>query len=71
VNKRKVARSFLDGALRVVVTLLIIEVGWGIAVLVGVLFHSIIVFYAIGSVVTAGLVIGAIYSFYLTEETKP
>jgi hypothetical protein len=63
--------SFLDGALRVVVTLLIIEVGWGIAVLVGVLFHSIIVFYAIGSVVTAGLVIGAIYSFYLTEETRP
>jgi hypothetical protein len=63
--------SFLDGALRVVVTLLIIEVGWGIAVLVGMLFHSIIVFYAIGSVVTAGPVIGAIYSFYLTAETEP
>jgi hypothetical protein len=63
--------SFLDGGLRVVVTLLIIEVGWGIAVLVGMLFHSIIVFYAIGSIVTAGLVIGAIYSFYLTEETEP
>jgi hypothetical protein len=63
--------SFLDGGLRVVVTLLIIEVGWGIAVLVGMLFHSIIVFYAIGSIVTAGLVIGAIYSFYLTAETEP
>jgi hypothetical protein len=63
--------SFLDGALRVLVTLLIIEVAWGIAVLVGMLFHSIIVFYAIGSVVTAGLVIGAIYSFSLTEETEP
>jgi hypothetical protein len=63
--------SFLDGALRVLVTLLIIEVGWGIAVLVGMLFHSIIVFYAIGSVVTAGLVIGAIHAFYLTEETEP
>jgi hypothetical protein len=63
-NKREAAMSSLDGALRVVLTLLIIEFGWGIAVLVGMFFHSIIVFYAIGSVVTAGSVIG-------TEETEP
>jgi hypothetical protein len=61
--------SFLDGALQIVLTLLIIELGWGVAVLVAWFFHSIIVFYAIGSVVTAGSVIGAIYYFYLTEET--
>jgi hypothetical protein len=63
--------SFLDGALQIVLTLLIIELGWGVAVLVAWFFHSIIVFYAIGSVVTAGSVIGAIYYLYLTEETEP
>jgi hypothetical protein len=63
--------SFLDGALQVLLTLFIIEVGWGIAVLVAWFVHSMIVFYAIGSVVTAGSVIGAIYYFYLTEEPEP
>jgi hypothetical protein len=63
--------SFLDGALQVVLTLLIIELGWGIAVLVALVFHSMIVFYAIGSVVTAGSVIGAIYYFYLAQENEP
>jgi hypothetical protein len=65
--------SFPDGpyslALQVLFTLLIIEVRWGIAVLVAWFFHSIVIFYAVGSVVTAGSVIGAIYYFYLTEET--
>jgi hypothetical protein len=61
--------SFLDGALQVVLTLLIIEVGWGIAVLVAWFFHSMIVFYSIGSVLTTGSVIGAICYFYLTKET--
>jgi hypothetical protein len=70
-TKRDVPMSFLDGALQVVLTLLIIEIGWGIAVLVAWVFHSVIVFYAVGSVVTAGSVIGAIYSFYLREETEP
>jgi hypothetical protein len=70
-TRREAAMSFLDGALRFVLTLLIIEVGWGIAVLVGMFFHSIVVFYAIGSVVTAGSVIVAIYYVYLTEETEP
>jgi hypothetical protein len=63
--------SFLDGALQVVLTLLIMGVGWGIAVLVPWFFHSMIVFYAVGSVVTVGSVIGAIYCFYLTEEAEP
>jgi hypothetical protein len=67
--------SFLDGPyslpLLVVLTLLIIEVGWGIALLVAWFFHSIMAFYAIGSVVTAGSLIGAIYYFHPTGETEP
>jgi hypothetical protein len=59
--------SFLDGALQVVLTLLIIELGWGIAVLVAWVFHSMIVFYAIGSVLTAGSVGISFYVF--AEET--
>jgi hypothetical protein len=61
----------LDGpyslTLQVLLTLLIIELGWGIAVLVAWLFGSIIVFYAVGLIATGGSLVGAFY--YFTGET--
>jgi hypothetical protein len=59
--------SIYDGpyslALQVLATLLIIELGWGIAVLVAWWFSSFTVFYAVGLVATAVSVVCAAYYF--------
>lgn len=72
-NKRDVAVSLLDGPyslpLLIVLTLLIIEFEWAIAVFVGWFFSSIIVFYAVGLVATAVSIIGASFN-YLTQHTE-
>jgi hypothetical protein len=64
--------SFYDGpyslALQVLTTLLIIELGWGIAVLVAWWFSSLIVFYAVGLVATAVSIVCAAY-YFTGEQT--
>jgi hypothetical protein len=64
--------SFYDGpyslALQVLTTLLIIELGWGIAVLVAWWFSSVIVFYAVGLVATAVSIFCAAY-YFTGEQT--
>jgi hypothetical protein len=67
-NKREAAMRFVDGALQVVLTLLIIELGWGVAVLVASLFSSMSVFYAVGGVATAGSIFVSLH--YFTQETE-
>jgi hypothetical protein len=63
--------SFYDGpyslTLRILTTLLIIELAWGIALLVAWWFSSFTVFYAVGLVTTAVSVVGAAY-YYFTGE---
>jgi hypothetical protein len=54
--------------LQVVTTLLVIELGWGIAVLVAWWFSSFTVFYAVGLVGTAVSIVCAAY--YFTGENK-
>jgi hypothetical protein len=68
-NKRDVAMNFVDRALQVVLTLLIIELGWGIAVLIAWAFHSIIVFYAVGLIATAGSV-GFSFHYFAEAPTR-
>jgi hypothetical protein len=64
---------FRDGpyalTLHVLMTLLIIEFQWGIAMFIGWFFSSLIVFYAIGLVATIVSIIGAA-SYYLTRQTE-
>jgi hypothetical protein len=64
--------NFHDGPysliLQLLTTLLIIELGWGIALLVAWWFSSFTVFYAVGLVATAVSIVCAAY--YFTVETK-
>jgi hypothetical protein len=64
--------SFYDGpyslTLQILTTLLIIELGWGIAVLLAWWFSSFTAFYAVGLVATAASIICAAY--YFTGETN-
>jgi hypothetical protein len=57
--------SVIDGpygvALQVLLTLLVIELGWGIAVLVAWLFGSIVAFYAVGSAATVSFIIASLF----------
>jgi hypothetical protein len=66
------AMSFLDGpyglTLHVLMTMLIIELEWGIAVFIWWFFSSLVVFYSVGLVATAVSIISAAY--YFTDETK-
>jgi hypothetical protein len=50
-------------ALQVVLTLLIIELSWVIAVLVALLFNSMVIFYSIGLVATGGSIVCSYYYF--------
>jgi hypothetical protein len=64
--------SFYDGpyslTLQILTTLLIIELAWGIALLVAWWFSSFTVFYAVGLVATAVSIVCAAY--YFTGETN-
>ncbi len=64
--------SIYDGpyslALQILTTLLVIELAWGIALLVAWWFSSFTVFYAVGLVATAASIICVAY--YFTGETN-
>jgi hypothetical protein len=66
-DHKDVATNVIDPpyrlALQVVLTLLIIELGWVMAVLVALLFNSMVIFYAIALVATAGSIICSYYYF--------
>jgi hypothetical protein len=66
--------SVIDGpygvALQVLLTLLVIELGWGIAVLVAWLFGSIVAFYAVGSAATVSFIIASLFYYFEAETTR-
>jgi hypothetical protein len=66
--------SFRDGpyalTLHVLMTLLIIEVEWGIAVFIGWFFSSLVVFYAVGSAATVSFIIASLFYYFEAETTR-